>query len=193
MSHKEKRHDPPEREAATAAPEDDQLPQCVDDPAADAERLRAELAALQDRHLRLQAEFDNFRKRQQRDREDAARRTKERILGEIAGVVDNLERALTHASDPGASPESLSQGVDLVVKQLREVLGRFGAVPIAALGEPFDPHLHEAMTRVETSGDPPDGTVVEEYRRGYLLDGKVLRPALVAVAKIADEDGDSAS
>jgi len=191
MKDTDTRRDPPQG-AAPAVPEE-QLPECVEGPSADAERLRAELAALQDRHLRLQAEFENFRKRQQRDREEAGRTVKAHILGEIAGVVDNLERALTHASAAGASPESLSQGVELVVKQLREVLSRSGVVPIAALGEPFDPHLHEAMARVETSGEPPDGTVVEEYRRGYLLDGKVMRPALVAVAKVADEDGDPAS
>jgi len=186
------RPDPPAQQAPTDAAPDGNLPQCVDEPAAgsEEERLRTEAAALQDRLLRLQAEFENFRKRQQRDREDAGRKLKERILGEIAGVVDNLERALSHASGAGASPEGLAQGVDLVLKQLREVLGRFGAVPINALGEPFDPHLHEAMARVETSGDPPDGTVVEEYRRGYLLDGKVMRPAMVAVAKLADEEGD---
>jgi molecular chaperone GrpE len=78
----------------------------------------------------------------------------------------------------------------LVCKQLQEVLTRFGAEPICALGAMFDPRLHEAMARVVTSGDPPDGTVVEEYRRGYLLDGKVLRPALVAVAKLADEEAE---
>lgn len=156
----------------------------------EADRLRAELLALQERHLRLQAEFENFRKRQQREREEFKRQGKERILGELPGVVDNLERALQHAGAAGAAPETLAQGVDLVCKQLQEVLTRFGAEPIVALGRTFDPHLHEAMARVETSGDPPDGTVVEEYRRGYLLDGRVLRPALVAVAKMADEEGD---
>ncbi len=154
----------------------------------DSDRLRAELAALQERHLRLQAEFENYRKRQQRDREELNRRAKERVLGELPGIVDNLERALRHAGAAGAAPETLAQGVELVCKQLQEVLTRFGAEPIAALGAPFDPRLHEAMARVVTDGDPPDGTVVEEYRRGYLLDGKVLRPALVAVAKLADEE-----
>jgi molecular chaperone GrpE len=152
------------------------------------ERLRAEIAALQDRLLRLQAEFDNYRKRQQREREEINRHAKERILGELPGVLDNLERALRHAGDAGAAPETLAQGVELVCKQLQEVLTRFGAAPILALGARFDPHLHEAMARVETTGDPPDGTVIEEYRRGYLLDGKVLRPAMVAVAKLAEGD-----
>jgi len=156
----------------------------------DAGRLRADLAAFQERHLRLQAEFENYRKRQQRDREALNRQAKERVLGELPGIVDNLERALQHASAAGAAPETLAQGVDLVCKQLQEVLTRFGAEPIIALGAMFDPHLHEAMARVVTAGAPPDGTVVEEYRRGYLLDGKVLRPALVAVAKLADEEAE---
>jgi molecular chaperone GrpE len=157
------------------------------------DRLRAEIAALQDRLLRLQAEFENYRKRQQRDREEIHRQARERVLGELPGVVDNLERALRHAGAAGAAPETLAQGVELVCKQLQEVLTRFGAEPIAALGSVFDPRLHEAMAMVETAGDPADGTVVEEYRRGYLLDGKVLRPALVAVAKLADEEGEPVS
>jgi len=156
---------------------------CVTD---EVDQLRADLAASQERHLRLQAEFENYRKRQQRDREELNRRAKERVLAELPGILDNLERALQHAADNGAAPETLAQGVDLVCKQLREVLTRFGVEPIAALGAMFDPHLHEAMARVETAGDPPDGTVIEEFRRGYLLDGKVLRAALVAVAKLAD-------
>lgn len=179
----------PEPIAAAALPEHVKAPEV----SAEEESLRSELAALQDRHLRLQAEFENFRKRQQRERDEVNRLSKERILIEITGVLDNLERALSHASAAEAPPESLTQGVELVGRQLREVLARFGAVPISALGEPFDPHLHEAMARVDTSGDPPDGTVVEEYRRGYLLDGKVMRPAMVAVAKQIEEEGERAS
>lgn len=165
------------------------------DPAAaapsEAEALRAEVAALRDRHLRLQAEFDNYRKRQQRDREDAHRQAKERLLRELPDVLDNLERAQRHAGAPDAAPESLAQGVELVSRQLREILARFGAEPMTTLGAPFDPHRHEAMARVPTAGDPPDGTVVEELRRGWLLDGRVLRPALVAVAKLPEQEGDA--
>jgi molecular chaperone GrpE len=153
--------------------------------------LRAEVTALRERLLRLQAEFDNFRKRQQREREEIHRQAKERLLREIPGVLDNLERALRHAGAPDAPADSLAEGVELVAKQLQEILARFGAEPMNALGAPFDPHRHEAMARVDTAGDPPDGTVVEEYRRGWILDGKVLRPALVAVAKLAGDEGDS--
>lgn len=165
-----------------------EVPAGADAGAEESERLRADLAASQDRLLRLQAEFENYRKRQVRDREECNRRAKESVLGELPGVLDNLERALRHAGAADAAPETLAQGVELVCKQLQEVLGRFGVEPIPALGAVFDPRLHEAMARVETAGDPPDGTVIEEYRRGYLLDGKVLRPALVAVAKLADDD-----
>jgi molecular chaperone GrpE len=160
-------------------------------PPSETDALRAELAALRDRHLRLQAEFDNFRKRQQREREDAHRQAKERLLRELPDVLDNLERAQRHSGAADAAPESLAQGVELVSRQLREILGRFGAEPMTALGAPFDPHRHEAMSRVPTAGDPPDGTVVEEMRRGWLLDGRVLRPALVAVATLPDEEGDA--
>ncbi len=159
--------------------------------ATEVERLGAEVEALRDRLLRLQAEFDNYRKRQQREREQVQRQAKERLLQEVPGILDNLERALKHAETADAAPGSLAQGVELVARQIQELLGRFGAVPIVSLGASFDPHLHEAMARVETAGDPPDGTVVEEFRRGYLLDGKVLRPALVAVAKLAGELAES--
>ncbi len=165
-----------------------EIPAGADAAGEENERLRNDLAFAQDRLLRLQAEFENYRKRQQRDREECNRRAKESVLGELPGVVDNLERALRHAGAADAAAETLAQGVELVCKQLQEVLSRFGVEPIPALGALFDPRLHEAMARVETSGDPPDGTVIEEYRRGYLLDGKVLRPALVAVAKMAEDD-----
>jgi len=181
---------PPTAETTAARPsaEEPEAPAVEECGGDETERLRGELTALQERLLRLQAEFENFRKRQQRDREEHNRQAKERVLGELPAVVDNLERALQHAGVAGAAPETLAQGVELVCKQLQEVLTRFGATPIPARGAMFDPHLHEAMARVETAGDPPDGTVIEEYRRGYLLDGKVLRPALVAVAKLKDEE-----
>jgi molecular chaperone GrpE len=163
-----------------------------DGAASEAEALGADLAALRDRHLRLQAEFENYRKRQHREREGVNRQAKERLLRELPDVVDNLERALRHAAAPDAAPETLAQGVELVARQLTEVLARFGAEPISAVGTAFDPHRHEAMATVETSGEPADGTVVEEFRRGWLLDGKVLRPALVAVAKVPGEGSGAA-
>jgi molecular chaperone GrpE len=184
--HHDQKHDA--RPAAEPPREEAGLP-AVAEGEGEAERLRGELAALQDRCLRLQAEFENYRKRQQREREEAHRHTKERVLRELLPVVDNLERAIRHAGGEPA-PETLQQGVELVHKQVVDVMTRFGVEAMPALGTPFDPHRHEAMARVDTSGDPADGTVVEEYQRGYLLDGRVLRPALVAVAKLVGEDGE---
>lgn len=151
-------------------------------------RARTEVAGLQDHLRRLQAEFENYKKRLQREREDVHRQAKERILKELPSVVDNLERAAQHGGGPEGGGEAIVQGVELVLKQLMDIFARYGVTPLTARGAVFDPHLHEAMSRIPTSGDPPDGTVVEEYRRGYLLDGKVLRPALVGVAKLVEEE-----
>lgn len=138
-----------------------------------------------DNLLRLQAEFENYKKRLNREREEQRRNSRERVLKEFLPVLDNLERAVLHGDADEA--DKVFEGVELVLKQFREVLERFGVGAIEAEGREFDPHVHDAMSRVETEGDPPDGTVVEVYQKGYLLDGRVLRPAMVSVAKLVDE------
>lgn len=135
--------------------------------------------------MRMQAEFENYRKRQSRERDEQRRFASERVLKSFLPILDNLERAVDHAE--GADQTKLLDGVRLVLKQFRDELEGFGVKPIEAKGEVFDPHLHEAMSTVETDGDPPDGTVVEVYQKGYLLHGKVLRPAMVGVSKLVDE------
>lgn len=144
-----------------------------------------EAAACRDSLLRLQAEFENYKKRQAKERREFQKSASEKVLKEILPILDNLERALSHAEE-GAEGPKLIEGVQLVTRQFRESLIHFGVEAIEALGQPFDPHVHEAMSRVETDGEPPDGTIVEEYQRGYLLNGRVLRPALVGVAKLVD-------
>ncbi len=153
----------------------------------DLDSARQEAASYLDRLARLQAEFENYKKRQQRAREENQRSARERIIKDLLPVLDDLERAAQHA-EPETDAEVLAQGVELVLKQFREALSHFGLEHVPASGEVFDPHLHEAMSRIETDGDPPDGTVVEEYRKGYLLNGKVLRPAMVGVAKLVAEE-----
>jgi molecular chaperone GrpE len=135
--------------------------------------------------MRLQAEFENYKKRLTREREEQRRASKERVLKDLLPILDNLERAVQHGggSEKGSK---VFEGVELVLKQFREVLERFGIRPIEAEGMSFDPHVHDAMSRVETEGDPADGTVVEVYQKGYILDGRVLRPAMVSVAKMVD-------
>ena len=150
-----------------------------------------EAEELRDSLLRLQAEFDNYKKRQAREREESRKSANERILSAMLPVLDNLERALEHGEESGNSAKMI-EGVGLVLKQFRENLAQFGVEPIDAEGTAFDPHVHEAMSRVETDGDPPDGTVVEVYQKGYLLNGRVLRAAMVGVAKLVDggEEGE---
>ncbi|MDP2183729.1 MAG: nucleotide exchange factor GrpE, partial [Actinomycetota bacterium] len=129
---------------------------------------------------RVQAEFDNYRKRMQRDQADAVARAGQRIIEGLLPIIDNLERAIDHATVSGAATELLS-GVEMVYGQLLELLAREGAQQIDPFGEPFDPVKHQA---VQTREDPemPDHTVVEVFQKGYEMGGRVVRSAMVVVA-----------
>jgi molecular chaperone GrpE len=149
------------------------------------EEARAEAAKNWDLYLRERAELENFRKRTQRDKEEFRIFTRKELLLEVLPVLDNLERALSHAGQNGEA-QGLLEGVNMTVVQFRKVIEDFGARPIAAVGTPFDSSLHQAMAQVETAEQPP-GTVVSEYQKGYLLHDRLLRPALVVVAKAPAE------
>jgi len=142
-----------------------------------------ELAELKDRYLRLAAEFDNFRRRNLKERQDLHNYANENLVKELLPAVDNLERAVVHGrkEEQPADSENLLQGVELTYRSLVQILGRFGVVEIEAEGKPFDPQVHEAVRRVSTNEHAP-GTVVEVYQKGYLLKDRLLRPAMVAVA-----------
>ncbi len=174
----------PEGELGAAAPATgrDAAPPAPDDLA----RLTAELAAARDRHLRLLADFDNFRKRVGREREDLRRLAQFDVVRDLLPVADNLERALAAQG----SLEDLRRGVEMTLRQLHEGLRRLGVVEVVALGERFDPKLHEAVSHRE---DPAvDGPrVVAELQHGYLLHDRLLRPALVVVA--APPEGEAAA
>lgn len=139
-----------------------------------------ELKAAQDRYLRLAAEFENYKKRIQREQEEYGKYANERLLKELLPVLDNLQRALQH-SDQSSNTNGLVQGVELTCKQYLEVLSRFGVRPIPSVGLPFDPAVHQAVATVESKGQAPH-TIVEEYEKGYYLHDRVLRPASVTVA-----------
>lgn len=147
-----------------------------------------ELETCRDKLLRLKAEFENYKKRQVREREIYRRSANEDLLRAMIPVLDNLERAVEHGEE-SSDVVQLLKGVQLVVKQMRESFLHFGVEPVDALRASFDPHEHEAMSTVETDGDPPDGTVVEVYQKGYVLHGRILRPAMVAVSKMVDAGG----
>ena len=135
---------------------------------------------LNDKYLRLAAEFDNFKRLAQRDQRDLIRFGNEQLLKELLPVVDNLERAIK-ASRAGGSSDVLIQGVDLTLKQLVEALTRFHVIPVETVGRPFDPATHQAVTSV-ASQKVPELHIVDEFQRGYRLHDRILRAAMVSVS-----------
>jgi len=133
-----------------------------------------------DRYLRSAADLENTRKRQKREADDAKFETKTKILKEILPVVDNLERAIEHAG-AGSENNPIIEGVQLVLRQLMTAFERLEVTPVEAQGQPFDPNLHEAISQQES--DLPPGSVVTVLQRGYKSGERLLRPALVVVAK----------
>jgi molecular chaperone GrpE len=155
-------------------------------PAAQLDELRRQLDDKQDRLLRALAEADNIRRRAQRDRDDYVKYANESLVRDLIPVLDNLDRALESARAT-AGAGSVVTGVELIQRELLRVLERSGVTRYSAVGQPFDPTRHEAIARVVSAEAAPD-TVVNETAPGYLLNGRVLRPAMVAVAAAPDED-----
>jgi molecular chaperone GrpE len=151
---------------------------------AELKEARNESAEWQDRFLRKAAEFENFRKRTDKEKADSAIRVKISLLLEFLPIADAFERALESMDQGKGVLNELDQyheGVELLYKQLLDTLGRVGVVPIESEGKPFDPHLHEALSRKEDP-DYEEDTVIQELRSGYLFKDRLLRPAQVIVA-----------
>ena len=142
--------------------------------------LRRERNELQDRLLRKTAEFDNYRKRIDKERRELSEWAAANVLTDVLGVLDDFERALTVDSPPEAAP--YCTGVELIHRQLGELLRKRGVTPIDTLGADFDPHQHQAVAYEEAPG-AREGEIVGELRKGYRLGDRLLRPALVRVAK----------
>jgi len=167
----------------------------VEEPGEEIARLREaletktqEAEAQRERALRVMAEFDNAKKRAARDREEYTRYANESLLREILPVLDNFDRAL-QAARGEAGAAAVVAGVELIQRELLRVLEKFGVTPFDSIGQPFDPSRHEAVARVHAPGQP-EMTVVGETARGYLLSGRVLRPAMVTVAMAPDSSAD---
>ncbi len=143
------------------------------------ERLKKEHGELHEMYLRKLAEFDNFRKRTIREREELRKTAAEGVIRELLPVVDNFERALQHLGN--GEQHSVGEGITMIARQLWDVLQREGVEVVDPVGEPFDPESHEAVQRVEDSDQPP-GTVVAVLVKGYTYSGRLLRPAMVTVA-----------
>ena len=160
----------PGASAASEAPPPDPL-----------EAARAEAQKNRDQLLRIAADFDNYKKRSRRELGDAVKVAREDLLRELLPVFDNLERASAHAGT-ATDTKALADGISMVQRQFLDVLGKLGIERVQATGQPFDPAVHEAVQHLETDEFPP-GVVAAELQAGYRLGDRVLRPALVVVAK----------
>jgi molecular chaperone GrpE len=150
----------------------------VDEIEVEVSRLQQEVDRLRELYLRKMADFDNYRKRQERDMVEFRRFAHADLLRDCLPVIDNLERALVAPAGDGSS---LQTGVELVLRQFKEILARYGLSEVNPLGEPFDPSFHEAFQRQEMEG-VAENTIVQVLQKGYLLGDRFLRPALVVVS-----------
>ena len=146
-----------------------------------AEKLAGELADLNQRFLRVAADFENYKRRTAQEKDDLLKYSNAKLIGELLPVLDNFQLALKNS---GNSPEvqNMVKGMEMIYRQMLQVLEQAGMSKIEAVGQPFDPKLHEAIMQVEDDSVPED-TVVEELRAGYMLKERVIRPSMVKVSK----------
>ena len=166
----------PELREAIETPEEQE--EIVEDPI---EQKEKEAKEIYDKWLRCQAEFENYKKRQERDRADYCQYANEAIIKELLPTLDNLERAIAHSRNENHS-DSLLEGVELTLNSLMGALEKQGLKPIKAVGEKFDPNFHEAVMTQENN-EVEDMTVLTEVLKGYLLHDRVIRPSMVVVSK----------
>ena len=153
---------------------------------AEVERLRQELQQAKADYLRVLAGVDNTKKRLQREKEETGKYAAEAMIRQLLPIIDSLDQAVA-AVDQRPEADAITQGVHLIYRQLLGVLQKESVARIATIGQPFDPHQHEAVEQVEASDGQAEGMIVEEVQVGYTMHGKVLRPAMVKVAaKAAD-------
>jgi molecular chaperone GrpE len=189
MSQPNKDEEAPSVSGLPEAPQEEQVDSSTSmSSALDTEALKKQLSQVElekkevyEKYLRTYAEFENFKKRIAKEQSDQSRYANERLLRALLPVLDNLARAISHSKESG-NLDKLVEGLELTEKAFVSVLNKFGVAVIESLGRPFDPVHHQAMIQVETD-EKEENTVVEEFQRGYLLHDRVLRPALVSVAK----------
>jgi molecular chaperone GrpE len=189
--------------------EEDEAPKAVDDESSGAEdrslndlskaELMERIESLQEKadknydlYLRSQADMENFKKRSAKDKEDVVRYANETLIKEILPVMDNLEKAISHAQQDNAV-DALREGVSLTLKGLKDSLAKAGVQEVEAQGQPFDPCFHEAVSEMVDERAKP-GTVLQELQKGYVLNGRLIRPSMVIVSKRKDTkniNGDS--
>ena len=163
--------------ADPAGPQQDVIAQLQ----AQIDALTAEKASIYDKLLRRQAEFENYRKRVERERGELYQHGRDDVLLQLLPVVDNFERALSSLETSEGDAEALRRGVELIHKQFKDALSKFGLEAVEAVGQTFDPHVHEAVT-TEATDKHKENTVIQEFQRGYRIGDRLLRPAKVKVA-----------
>jgi molecular chaperone GrpE len=160
---------------------DQDMPQAPPPDGQEVENLKKERDSLHDRLLRKQAEFENYKKRIDREKSEFAQFASAELMKELLNALDSFDLALQNAAKEAGGQNTL-RGFELIYKQLQDTLTRFGLKPIEAKGKPFDPNIHQAVS-TEVSEELEDNTVIQEMRKGYTLNGRLLRPAMVSVSK----------
>ena len=155
----------------------------------DLQKTKDELAVEKDNFIRLQAETDNFRKRLSREKDEFSQYANERLFKELIPIFDNLERAL---EDPSNDTKSLKEGLEMILKQFSAFLEKEKVEPIKAIGEKFDPMVHEALTS-EESNDHEENTIISEFVKGYTINNRVLRPSQVVISKKPSPESENES
>src|SRR5262249_28224617 len=160
---------------------DQDLPQPLPPEQQEIESLKRERDDLFDRLLRKQAEFENFRKRMDREKSEFMQFASAELIKELLNAVDSFDLAIRNAAAEGHGGESMLRGFELIYKQIQDTLTRFGLKPLEAKGKKFDPNFHQAVSTKPTN-DVDENTVIDEMRKGYMLNGRLLRPAMVSVS-----------
>lgn len=148
-----------------------------------------EIDAVNDKYLRLAAEFENYKRRVQRDQSDTIRFANEKLLRDMLPTLDNLERAIQSGRNQD-NVDGILEGIDLTYKHFLETLQKIGVTQVSSVGEIFDPAKHQAVGQVESSS-VPENAIIEEYQKGYFLHDRILRPAMVTVAKAIPATGEA--
>ena len=148
--------------------------------------LKEQLASEKDRVLRLSAEFENYKKRKQRESDEFKKFANETVFRQLLTVVDNLERAIFSTKE-NSDEEGLLEGIKLTYKEILKLFETYNVKPIEAENQPFDPNFHQAVTQIETD-DFPDNTVTTALQKGYLLHDRLIRPAMVVVSKRVNKE-----
>ena len=169
----------PEIEDSSTEDSEDVVWENVEEQSEKAEEFSKEAEELNFKYMRLAADFKNFRRRAEKEKSDIYAYANEKIVVELLDVIDNFERALEHSKD---NTESFAEGMGMIFKQFKGVLEKNGVEEINAFGEPFDPNYHHAMF-TEKSAEYESGNVTQVWQKGYMLNNKVIRPAMVKVAE----------